>query len=164
MPAIGYPDVHDEHRPPPSPLAQRLAAELLGGGLKPADLGLAEIELRFHGRGRVVEWVSAYGEFCPLVVQRMTDHYIAREAPHCPHLSGLSENSMVLHGVGGTYAVGAVESGSPQDRFADLDTEPDLVIRAALALDHLDTVRAAARASAQLHRLGHTPDPPELSL
>ena len=164
MTELGYPDVHEEHRAKPSLLAHRVAAALLDGRLKPAALGLGEVELRFNGRGRVVERVSAYGEFCPLVVQRVTDQDVGREAPHCPHLSGLSENSVVLHSVGGRYAAAAEPTSRPAE-FTDLDAEPDLLIRAALALDHVETTRAAARASAQLDRLsGPSDPPPELSL
>ncbi len=165
MPTPTVPDVHDGRPTPPSEISQRLAAALIDNQINPTDLGLAEVELRYHGKGRVVERISAYGEFCPLVVRKVTDHYLGPEAPHCPHLSGLSENSHVLEGIGGTYIApdGQAPTG-PASRFAYLDDEPELLSHATAALDHLDIARAAARASARLDRLGHVQQqPPELS-
>ncbi len=158
-------DGHGHQWRKPSPLAERLAAALTDGSLTPAHLGLAEVELRYLGHGWAVEWVDADRYPCPLVVRRITaDGTVGPDEPHCPQ-SAIRMRGSHLVGIGGTYA-GAVEQTAPHlVRFTDLDAEPDLVIRAAVALDHIDRARSAAQVSAHLDRLGETPPrPPELGL
>jgi hypothetical protein len=102
---------------------------LENGYLKPSQVGLTEIEVRYYADHTVEVPEDKEVDTCELVSVTYTDDG-KRTAPHCDN-AYTDERSDTIEGIGGEYAT----TGDRRETFSYVNDDKDLVARLIAVLD-----------------------------
>jgi len=108
---------------------ERMVEALESGALKPSQVGLTEIEVRYYADPTAEVPEDKEENTCDLVAVTYTDDG-KRTAPHCDN-AYTDDKSDTIEGVGGEYAT----TGDRRETFSYISDDKDLVARVAAILD-----------------------------